>query len=230
MQDTLPKSVRFEELEVVDFERPTIGFAFHFPAVRHAAFGHLYGSNTLELKDIPQLESLLLGGIQCSTAFDWETVPNLRFLGAPTREMGELPPLPIKHPLRHLYVHIHTVPRDDHNGYPNRDAEQSQWINETIEHFPSITRLTLSFTRGVPWIGGHFKDEDCELLGLQMQSCFNKCNSITQHIVYNRDPIIAKPVAKEPEPQTPEKTDDQHKGLQARWNRFYQSTLRKFHL
>lgn len=232
--DFLPRSVRFEELEVVDLEKPTIDFAFHFPAVRHAAFRRFYPANMPTFKDIPRLESLLLRIVVYLTPFNWETLPNLRFLGVSAQQLNAFAPLPPNHPLHHLYVSIGTVPRDDHNGYPNHDAEQSEWINQTIKNFPSITRLTLVFPSGenwlVSWISGHFSEEDCELLGLQMQYYYDGYKGANRRIVYYHDPTIAKPQIKEPEPEIPEKINKQHKGLQAKWNKFYQSSLRKLHL
>lgn len=230
----LSKSVRFEELEVVDFEYPVIGFAFHFPAVRHVAFGHLTPWNTPDFEAIAQLESLLLRSVNFRAPLDLNALPSLRFLGVPARQLNAFGPLPPNHPLRHLYVYVGTVPRNDHTGHPNRDFDQSEWIKQTMRHFPSITRLTLLFSSGenwlVDWIDGYFKEEDRELLGLEIQSSSHGYQRVNRRVVYRHDLTIAKPAVKEPEPQTQEKVVKQQKGWQARWSRFYQSRLRKLHL
>ncbi|KIM22248.1 hypothetical protein M408DRAFT_12145 [Serendipita vermifera MAFF 305830] len=200
----------FEELEVVDFEYPVIGFAFHFPAVRHVAFGHLTPWNTPDFEAIAQLESLLLRSVNFRAPLDLNALPSLRFLGVPARQLNAFGPLPPNHPLRHLYVYVGTVPRNDHTGHPNRDFDQSEWIKQTMRHFPSITRLTLLFSSGenwlVDWIDGYFKEEDRELLGLEIQSSSHGYQRVNRRVVYRHDLTIAKPAVKEPEPQTQEKS------------------------
>lgn len=228
---SLPHPVVFKNLEILDLKHVPLRLQIHFPAIRHASFGHMGRKSMAMFGDLPQLESLLVQGRNYDTEIQWELFPNLRLLGLPGRKMDLVPHLPVDHPLRHLHVYVGTIPRDDHNGYPNREAEQSTWIKQIIERLPTITRLSLAFDKRenwlVNWINGEFSEEDCELLDLNMDYGY-KSRGSPKGIVYRR--TGNRPHAPESDGPSGHESEKRTKGLRAKWDKFYNSTFHKMHL
>jgi hypothetical protein len=220
-------AVVFENLENLDWDFADPHVSLYFPLLRHVSFGCLSYFALKYLASLPQLESLIIRNISRGEKFEWSLFPELRLLGLPAQRIDAFPPLPLNHPLQHLYVFVGTRPRDDHNPHLFSYEVGLTWIKETLERLPTITRISLWFDKRPPnqfdWISGYFREDDLELLGFTERDFPNPNRENGRHVVFQREKT-------KPETIMGAEQVLRRSGFRAGWNKFVQSTSRRLHL
>jgi hypothetical protein len=182
-------TVTFKRLKVIDMDFLYADHQVWFPALLHAAFGAMNYFKAANFTGCQYLQSLLLRSVTDPEQFAWDFVPKLQLLGLPSGKVNSLPPLPQWHPLHHVYLYVDIVPRTKAPRWYRRQ-EACEWLAWTVEHLPTISRITMAFEptnkETMDSILGDFDDDEVHRLGFAAERVPSRCADAAPHVVMKR--------------------------------------------
>lgn len=139
--------VTWDHLRIIDLDGTSVPWYVEFPALRHASFGWVSTADINgKLTKLRSLESLLCRNfyVSANTGFKWNAVPHLKLLGVPHPQIHNIPKPPSDHPLRHLRIHLESVPNYKRFSLPYMQPNRFEWLAKTLKQFPNVSRFTIN--------------------------------------------------------------------------------------